>query len=314
MLAPSDEAPLDAYSRTVIDVVERVGPAVAHLAGSGRRAGVGSGFLFTPDGYLLTNAHVVGGASRLRVSLADGTSGTGGVVGVDAHTDLAVVRLDAAGETSSLPHAALGSSARLRPGQLVVAMGSPLGFSSTVSAGVVSAVGRTLRAPNGRLIEGIVQSDVALNPGNSGGPLADSRGLVVGVNAAMIRDAQLIGFSIPIDTAKWVVGEIMTHGYVRRARLGLAGQNRPVSRALARALGTDATAGVEIVGFEPGGAAASSDLKKGDVIVKVDGRSVATVDDIHRVLGAWPAGAKLAVDVVRGRALVAVELVPGGGA
>jgi S1-C subfamily serine protease len=320
MLAPNEELPLDAYSRTVIDVVERVGPAVVHLSGApagpenarphargGRRAvGSGSGFVFAPDGYLLTNAHVVREMPLVHASLADGTTRRGKIVGVDAHTDLAVVRIDG----DSLPHAALGSSEKLRPGQLVVAIGSPLGFSSTVSAGVVSAVGRTMRAPNGRLIDNVIQSDVALNPGNSGGPLSDSRGFVVGVNAAMVLGAQLIGFSIPIDTARWVIGEIMTHGRVSRAWLGLSGQNRPIDRRLARALGLAKDRGVEVSGFEPGGAAARSGLREGDIIVRASGKDVASIDDVHRLLNTWRAGEPLALDVVRGTKLLTVDVVP----
>lgn len=307
MLAPNEESPLDAYSRTVIEVVERVAPAVAHIdAGQGRRAGTGSGFLFTPDGYLLTNSHVVRGASEVQVSFADGQKHRARVVGVDTHTDLAVLNADG----GPYPYVALGSSARLKPGQLVVAIGSPLGFSSTVSAGVVSAVGRTLRAPNGRLIENVVQSDAALNPGNSGGPLSDSRGFVVGVNTAMILGAQLIGFSVPIDTAKWVIGELMSTGRVNRAWLGLAGQNRPIDRRLARAHDLTNESGVEIAGFEPNGPAGRSGLHEHDIIVRVDGHPVASVDDIHRTLNTWPAGKTLKVDVLRRAELLHVELVP----
>jgi S1-C subfamily serine protease len=308
MLAPNEEAPLDAYSRTVIEVVERVGPAVAHVdAGHGRRAGTGSGFLFTPDGYLLTNAHVVRGASEVQVSFADGQKHRARVVGVDAHTDLAVLNADG----GPYPYVALGSSARLKAGQLVVAIGSPLGFSSTVSAGVVSAVGRTLRAPNGRLIENVVQSDAALNPGNSGGPLSDSRGFVVGVNTAMVLGAQLIGFSVPIDTAKWVIGELMSAGRVKRAWLGLAGQNRPIDRRLARAHDLSNESGVEIAGFDPNGPAGRSDLREHDIIVRVGGKVVASVDDIHRALNTWPAGEPLDVDVLRRAELLHLRVVPG---
>src|SRR6202171_5024959 len=235
---PESEA-LDAYSRAVSSVVDKVGPAVASVSVKSRSRfrpeGGGSGVLFTPDGYLLTNAHVVRGAREVAVSLPDGTRGTAPrahVVGEAPATDLAVVHIDA----THLPAAELGRSAALRVGQLVVAIGNPLGFSFTVSAGVVGALGRTLRAQDGRLMDAIIQSDVALNPGNSGGPLVDSRGRVVGINTAIIMGAQGLSFSVPIDTAKWVVGELMTTGRVRRGWLGIAGQNRPVEREVARRL------------------------------------------------------------------------------
>src|ERR1051326_6743229 len=209
-VAAEDRELLDAYSNAVVAVVERVGPAVVSLSVSGHRdrmrAGSGSGVLFTPDGYVLTNAHVVRGASKLRVSRTDGSSHEASLVGADEPTDLAVVRIDGSGRR----YAELGSSAGLRAGQLVIAIGNPLGFSSTVSAGVVSALGRTMRAATGRLVENIIQSDVALNPGNSGGPLVDSRARVVGINTAMIVGAQGISFSVPIDAAKAVLGQLMT--------------------------------------------------------------------------------------------------------
>src|SRR2546428_1779539 len=228
---PSDGELLDAYSEAVIAVVERVGPAVASVAvaarqGGSPRGGSGSGVLFTPDGYLLTNAHVVRGAKRVGVSLTDGSTLEASAVGADEPTDLAVIAVDG----SRLPYADLGSSATLRVGQLVVAIGNPLGFSSTVSAGVVSALGRTIPATSGRLMEGIIQSDVALNPGNSGGPLVDSRGRVVGIHTAMILGAQGLSFSVPIDTAAWVLGQLMTIGRWPRGHLATAGQNPPPSR------------------------------------------------------------------------------------
>src|SRR6266478_1567616 len=225
-----DRELLDAYSEAVIAVVERVGPAVASVSVAARRegglpAGAGSGVLFTPDGYLLTNAHVVRGAKRVGVSLTDGSTLEASVVGADEPTDLAVIAVDG----SRLPYAELGSSAKLRVGQLVVAIGNPLGFSSTVSAGVVSALGRTMRATSGRLMEGIIQSDVALNPGNSGGPLVDARGRVVGVNTALFYPAQGIALSIPAATARYVLDEVLAHGHVRRAWFGIIGQSVALS-------------------------------------------------------------------------------------
>jgi S1-C subfamily serine protease len=273
---------LDAYSRAVVDVVEQVGPAVVSIGRRSRRgpAGVGSGVVFTPDGYVLTNAHVVAGSDTLEVSFTDGTTSAARVVGVDHATDVAVVRT-----TSAAPALApFGDSSRLRVGQLVIAIGNPLGFSSTVSAGVVSALGRTMRARDGRAMEGIIQSDVALNPGNSGGPLVDSRGRVVGINTAIILGAQGISFSVPIETAKWVLGELMSKGRVRRAWLGIAGQNRPVGRDLARKLGLAHRSGVEVTGFDERGPAARSGLRTGDIVVALDDLRVASIDDIHRAL------------------------------
>jgi S1-C subfamily serine protease len=317
-----DTEVLDAYSAAVIGVVEAVGPAVISVVvgggaaesgprpprGRGRREGMGSGVVFTPDGYALTNAHVVGGARELEARLTDGETQRARVVGVDHATDLAVLRLGGSGH----PHAAFGRSSTLRVGQLVIAIGNPLGFSSTVSAGVVSALGRSMRARDGRLMENIVQSDVALNPGNSGGPLVDSRGRVVGVNTAMILGAQGISFAVPIDTASWAVSELMTRGRVRRGWLGIAGQNRPLSREFARRLGLEVEGGVEVMSLEERGPAAGSGLLQGDVIVGIDEKRVGSVDDIHRALNAWGAAARGAVKakVVRRGKLIDVEVTP----
>jgi S1-C subfamily serine protease len=319
---PADDAEvLDAYSAAVIGVVEAVGPAVVSVvvggsgrgasagpAGRRRREGVGSGVVFTPDGYALTNAHVVGGAREVSVRLTDGATQPATVAGVDHATDLAVIRLTGGAH----PHASFGRSSALRVGQLVIAIGNPLGFSSTVSAGVVSALGRSMRARDGRLMENIIQSDVALNPGNSGGPLVDSRGRVVGINTAMILGAQGISFAVPIDTASWVVSELMAGGRVRRGWLGIAGQNRPLSRELARRLGLEVEGGVEVMSLEARGPAARAGMVQGDVIVGLDGKGVGSVDDIHRALNAWGTGERGAVraKVVRGGKVVDVEVVP----
>jgi S1-C subfamily serine protease len=309
---PADDTGLlDAYSRAVIGVVERVGPAVVSISVGRRRdpslrAGSGSGVLFTPDGYVLTNAHVVRGAGRLVLSLTDGASHEASPVGADEATDIAVVRI--AG--SRLPYAELGTSATLRVGQLVIAIGNPLGFSSTVSAGVVSALARTMRATNGRLMENIIQSDVALNPGNSGGPLVDSHGRVVGINTAMILGAQGISFSVPIDTAKWVLGQLMTVGRVRRGWLGIAAQNRPLERGTARRLGLVQPGGVEVASVEPRGPAAEAGLAPGDVIVAFDGQPTHSVDDVHRLLNRWPIEGRLVARVLRDGTLRDVEVSP----
>jgi S1-C subfamily serine protease len=254
---------------------------------------------------VLTNAHVVAGSDALEVGFTDGTTSAARVVGVDHATDVAVVRTTGVAPAT----APFGDSSRLRVGQLVVAIGNPLGFSSTVSAGVVSALGRTMRSRDGRAMEGIIQSDVALNPGNSGGPLVDSRGRVVGINTAIILGAQGLSFSVPIDTAKWVVGELMTKGRVRRAWLGIAGQNRPVGRDLARKLGLAHRSGVEVTGLDERGPAARSTLRVGDIVVGFDGGPVASIDDIHRALQDRQrrgVDAPFVLRVIRDRALVDV--------
>jgi S1-C subfamily serine protease len=309
-IAPGDGELLDAYSQAIVSVVERVGPAVVSIGRSSRRgpAGAGSGVVFTPDGYVLTNAHVAADAHQLELGFTDGSTCAAQLVGVDHATDLAVIR--ATGPT--LAHASLGRSAGLRVGQVVVAIGNPLGFSSTVSAGVVSALGRTMRARDGHAMEGIIQSDVALNPGNSGGPLVDSRGRVVGINTAIILGAQGISFSVPIDTATWVIGELLTSGRVRRGWLGIAGQNRPIPRDRARKLGVEHASGVEVTGFDERGPAARSGLRAGDLVVGIDEAPVASVDDIHRALARlkWPLASALSLRVVRGDRIVDVALTP----
>jgi S1-C subfamily serine protease len=294
-----DGSLLDAYSQAVVGVVERVGPAVVGISvrgarGPAGRAASGSGVLFTPDGYVLTNSHVVHGAGALEVTLGDTTTHPASLLGTDEATDLAVVRVE--GRT---PFAELGESATLKVGQLAIAIGNPLGFSSTVSAGVVSALSRTMRARSGRLMENIIQSDVALNPGNSGGPLVDSRGRVVGINTAVIFGAQGISFSVPVDTAKWVVGQLMTAGRVRRSWLGLIGQNRPIPRPLARRLELTQPSGVEIVRIEPAAPAQRAGLREGDLIHRLGGRPILSIDDVQRVLGEWPVGQDLTIGLLR---------------
>jgi S1-C subfamily serine protease len=308
----SDEGELlDAYSRAVVGVVERVGPAVVSIkvrvrGKSPRQSGegAGSGVIFTPDGFILTNNHVVDGASDIQVSLTDGRSFPAQVVGTDPATDLAVVRVGANG----LPAAELGSSSALRVGQLAIAIGNPLGFHNTVSSGVVSALGRALRGQSGRLIESVIQTDVPLNPGNSGGPLLDSRGRVIGINTAMIYMGQGISFAVPVDTAKHVIGELMAFGKVRRAYLGLAGQSRPVDRRTQRALGLASDRAIEVAGVEEKGPAQRAGLREGDWIVALDGKSVDSVDDVHHLLMDRAAGSKLRLDIVRGGQRLLVEV------
>ena len=301
--APQDEELLDAYSHAVTRVVEKVGPAVASVS---LKRGGGSGVLFTPDGYLLTNAHVVGKARQVSVSLPDGSTHEGQVIGSDPATDLAVAQI----EGSRFPAADLGESGKLRVGQLVIAIGNPLGFSFTVSAGVLSALGRTLRAQDGRLIDGVLQTDVALNPGNSGGPLVDTHGKVVGINTAMIMGAQGLSFAVPIDTARWVLAELMRHGRVVRGVLGFAGQTRPLDRRLARHHGLSRKTGVEVMKTLQGKAAAAGGLEEGDILVEIDGKPCETVDDVHRLLGAPSIGRPMKLRVLRGAASIELTVTP----
>jgi S1-C subfamily serine protease len=293
--------PLDAYSAAVVGAVERVGPAVVSVYVGGAaeaaqaRGGAGSGVVVTPDGYLLTNEHVVQRVTEARVAFVDGRSLPAVVAGRDPATDLAVLRAQA----TMLPYARLASAQRLRAGQLVVAVGNPFGFESTVSAGVVSALGRSLRSRHGRLIEGVVQHTAALNPGNSGGPLVDALGAVAGINTAIIAMAQGIGFAIPAATAQWVLTEILTQGRVRRAWLGVAARDRPLDLRLVRALSLPAPRAVEVLSREAQGPAADSDLQPGDLIVAVNDQPLDGVDALHRHLARVPPGSELALTIVR---------------
>jgi S1-C subfamily serine protease len=302
---------LDAYSEAVVAVVDAVGPSVVSVRTNvrgGRRsgAGAGSGVVIASDGYVLTNSHVVHGANDFEVALTDGRRFAATLTGDDPGTDLALIRIDA----PALPAARFGRSARLRVGQLVIAIGNPFGFESTVSAGVVSALGRSLRSTTGRLIDNIIQTDVALNPGNSGGPLVDSRGRVVGINSAVFAMAQGISFAVPIDTATWVVPQLLARGRVSRAYLGFGGQSRPFDRRLARAVGVPNTRAVEIVSVEPATPAASAGLQTGDLVVAIGERPVETVDDVHRLLVAWPVDTPLTVVIVRGPERRDVSITP----
>jgi len=298
---------MDAYSRTVVGVVDKIGDAVVAISvpGQGQQPGqqqqqqaqqesAGSGVIIAPDGYVLTNAHVVGTAPQMRVHLTDGRTLAGTTVGTDVATDLALVRLSASG----LPFASLGDSDGLRPGQLVVAIGNPLGFQSTVSAGVVSSLGRSLRAKNGRLIEGIVQTDVALNPGNSGGPLVDSAGRVVGINTAIIQGAQNISFSVPASTAQWVVSELLSHGHVRRSYLGASVHMIPVGVPLQRKFGLPTPMAVQAIEVAAGSPAAAAGMVPGDVLLSLADAPLGSIDEIHRLLP--PPGTRVALRVLRG--------------
>jgi S1-C subfamily serine protease len=309
----SDVELLDAYSRAVITVVDVVGPAVTSISvgkqnrgSEPEQVGAGSGVVIAPDGYILTNDHVVHDAKQLTVRLTDGTTLGAALVGTDPATDLAVIRADGA----NLPYATLGNSASLRVGQLVIAIGNPFGFQSTVSTGVVSALGRALRSGQGRLIENIVQHTAPLNPGNSGGPLVDSRGRIVGVNTAIIMMAQGIGFAIPSDTAKWVVSQLLVHGHVRRGFLGITATQRPVARRLLRFHGLNGDSAVEVVSVATDSPAERGGVQTGDLIVAIDATAVSSVDDIHRFLSEWLEGRTINLSIVRGKERLEIAVTP----
>lgn len=306
--ARSDADLLDAYSQAVIGVVHKVGPAVISVTGreTDRRGGQGSGFVIAPDGFALTNSHVVHGRQRLRAATEEGDTLDAELVGDDPASDLAVIRLAA----RDLPHAELGDSDALQVGQLVIAMGNPFGFHSTVSTGVVSALGRAMRSEHGRLIESIVQHTAPLNPGNSGGPLVDSRGRVVGINTAIIAMAQGLGFAVPATTARWVVGELLSHGRVRRLSLGITAAVVDLPRKLVRELDLLAEQAVEVVEILPSGAAAKAGLRAGDLIVSAGGRIIAGTDDLHRVLAGLATEREVLLQVVRGERLVELTVTP----
>ena len=303
---------MDAYSRVVVSVAEALSPSVLRitsLGGSGPQAGplgAGSGFLFTSDGYALTNSHVGHGADRIEAALSDGRRLQAALVGDDPVTDLAVVRV----QGSDLVAAPLGDSAALRVGQLVVAIGNPYGFQCTVTAGVVSALGRSLRAMSGRLIDEVIQTDAALNPGSSGGPLVDSAGRVIGVNTAMIPAAQGICFAIGINTAKLIVPHLIREGTVRRSRIGVAGQNVPLHRRIARFHGLPGASAVLVSAVEESSPAMEAGVRSGDLIVSFAGQSVDSIDDLARLLTGERAGAPAPLVVVRGTDLVTLLVTP----
>ena len=296
--APEDLALFDAYSRAVIGAVDRVGPAVLHLQVSGandRVNGAGSGVVFTPDAYVLTNSHVVSGARKIQATFPDGRALGADLVGDDPDTDLAVLRLD--GETPAF--ARLGDSRKLRVGQLVVAIGNPFGFQCTVTAGVVSALGRSLRTRSGRLIDSVIQTDAALNPGNSGGPLVTAAGEVVGINTAIIGMAQGICFSISASTVEFVASRLIREGKVRRCYIGVAGQNVPLLRRVVRFHDLARETGVRVQSTAPDGAARAAGLTSGDIIVAVDRIPVGDVDELHRLMTEERVGKPVPVTVLR---------------
>ena len=292
---------LDAYSQAVTTAVRRISPSVVHIdtRTNGRngeqRGGSGTGFIFTPDGLALTNSHVVHGAARVRVTLADGGKTDAAILGDDPDTDLAVIRLDA----SDVAGITFGDSAKLQVGQLVIAMGSPYGFQATVTAGVVSALGRTFRSQSGRLIDNIIQTDAALNPGNSGGPLVNARGQVVGVNTAVILPAQGICFAIPANTANFVAARLIRDGKITRSFIGVAGQNVPIHQRLVRFYKLETSSGVLVMHVEEDSPAARAGVQEGDVIIALDRQNLTSVDDLHRLLTEERIGRPLPLTVLR---------------
>jgi S1-C subfamily serine protease len=308
-----DRALLDAYSHAVTGVAERVGPAVIRVEASSTaqnargRPGLGSGIVISPDGLVLTNSHVVGSSKQIRLRDPEGIVTDGRVLGVDPDTDLALLRADGARD---LRYASLGNSKGLRRGQLVVAIGNPLGFESTVTAGVVSALGRSIRSVTGRTIEDVIQTDAALNPGNSGGPLVSSSAEVIGINTAIIKGAQGICFAVASNTAQFVLSEIIRHGYVRRAYIGVSGQTAPIPRRHAVIAGVDNNMGALLMAIEPDGPAARAGLLPGDVVIRLDGVDVNGVDDLIRVLDRERIDRTIEMDVLRMGRLRAIDIHP----
>jgi S1-C subfamily serine protease len=308
---PDDSELLDAYSQAVIRAVETVGPAVVKIdaRSDAGRAGSGSGVVFTPDGLILTNSHVVDHAAHMSVALPDGRSMRADLVGHDADSDLAVIRVSSPTSTS-LPWATLGDSRRVRVGQVAIAIGNPYGFHHSVTAGVVSALGRSLRARSGRLMDDIIQTDAALNPGNSGGPLVTTRGEVIGVNTAMILPAQGLCFAIASNTARFVAARLIRDGRIRRSYIGVAGQNVPIPRAVARANRLAATSGVLVVSVEPESPATTAGLRDGDVVLAFDEGAVTGIDDLLRCLTDDRIGVPVKVTILRAGHKRQLTIVP----
>jgi S1-C subfamily serine protease len=311
-----DSALLDAYSGAVIGALERVAPAVTFIevlqrAGQsrGRRArhGTGSGFLFTPDGYLLTNSHVVHGSDRVSVRLNDDARFNADLVGSDRDSDLAVLRI---GSPAALPYVQFGDSAKLQVGQVAIAIGNPLGYSKSVTTGVISALGRTLRASSGRLMHDVIQTDAALNPGNSGGPLVDSRGRVIGVNTAMIPQAQAICFATGINTAKWVIGQLFAHGRVRRAYIGVSGASEPLATRLVRHFNLPSPGAVRVLEIVPASPAALAGVAIGDRVLALDGVPVDGIDGLQRLLDGSRIGRDCELQLLRRSAVIHATLRP----
>jgi S1-C subfamily serine protease len=314
-MQPDDSHLLDAYSRTVVGAVARVAPAVVNIeiaqrvqARRGERevSGNGSGFVITPDGFILTNSHVVHDAKTISVNLPGGRECPAELTGDDPDTDLAVIRIDA----SQLTHVRLADSENLRVGQLVIAIGNPLGFEASVTAGVISALGRSMHAQSGRLIDNIIQTDAALNPGNSGGPLVNSAGEVVGINTAMIRPAQGICFAIASNTAKFVAGWLIKDGKIRRSYIGVAGQNVPVHRRIVRFYGLPLDAGVLVVSVEKNSPAERAGVREGDLIVAFNDQPIGSVYHLHKVLVGEQIGVNASLTIVRHTEKLELPILP----
>ena len=312
----NDEELLDSYSNTITRVAEKVGPAVVNIRvhktqNNGQRGqeggGSGSGFIIAPDGFILTNSHVVHGADKMEVTLADGQVLPANLIGEDPETDLAVIRINS---PLQLPHVQLADSKTIRVGQIAVAIGSPFGFQHTVTAGVVSALGRSMRSSTGRLIDNVVQTDAALNPGNSGGPLMNSRGEVIGVNTAIILPAQGICFAIASNTAEFVAAWLIKEGHIRRSWIGVMGQNAPIHRRVVRFHHLAAESGILVAGTEPNSPASRSGLRDGDVIVAFAGESVSSIDELHHHLVAKVIGVPIALTVIRHTEKLEVVVTP----
>ncbi len=322
---PHDGALLDAYSAAVIEVVDKISPTVVKIEvshhiprrrGNQREeniSGSGSGVIFTPDGFILTNSHVVHKAAAISATLSDGRNFKASLIGDDPFTDLAVIRIDPAfggAGMQNLPAAILGDSQAIRIGQLVIAIGNPFGFQATVTAGVVSALGRSLRSGGGRLIDNVIQTDAALNPGNSGGPLVNSRGEVIGINTAMIPWAQGICFSIPVNTAKFIAARLMKDGRITRACLGIGGQVLDIAKPALRAHQLTGSRGVMIASIEHGGAAEKAGSLEGDVIIDFNDTRVESIDDLHRLLTSDMIGREVHLTVLRMEKKIALVIVP----
>lgn len=305
-----DDALMDAYSNAVVRAVEQVGPAVVRvqpITADRSFAGEGSGFVVSADGMILTNSHVVQGFNRFAVITAEGRALTARCVGDDPDTDIALIKIE---QAVRLPYARLGDSKRLRRGQLVIAIGAPLGFEATVTTGVVSAIGRSLRGERGRLIEDLIQTDAALNYGNSGGPLVSSSGEVVGIATAVISGAQGLCFAVAANTASFVMTELLAHGHVRRGSIGVVAQQTPVPPAMARATGVNQAYAVWVAAVDPGGPASKAGLAEGDLIIAADGRPLTGLDDLLRVLGPGSIGNEIGFEVIRAGKRMTVKVTP----